>query len=493
MRSDMREIEKLPSGIPGFDLISYGGFPKNRTTFVSGTVGSGKTIFGAQFLVEGIMRGEGGVFVTFEERPEDIRRNLASLGWDVATWEAEGKWAFVDASPSTEKTIISGDYDLGTLLSRIEHAVSKINARRITMDSIGALEAQFDSPKRVRQEMQRIINAIKKMKILGIITAERMGDYSELADSDMKEFVADNVVILRNVLEEEKRRRTVEILKLRGTNHQKGEFPFSIIPHEGIVILPLSAIELTQKSSDVRITSGNNELDKLSNGGFFRDSIILVSGASGTGKTLITTQFIAGGISKGERALLFAFEESKDQLFRNAKGWGSDFEQAEKDGRLRVVCRYPESGTLEDHMIRIKKIVDEFKPTRVGVDSLSALERISTAISYRAFIFSLASLIKAKQITGLFTITTSTLTGGGSITEGRFSTLSDAIILLRYVEVNGEVRRGLAILKMRGSDHDKNINEFTIDAKGMHIGKPFRNISGILAGKTSRLGEQTIE
>src|SRR5205807_1007933 len=121
-----------------------------------------------------------------------------------------------------------------------------------------------------------------------------------------------------------RRRRTVEILKLRGTAHQKGEYPFTVTSDRGIVVVPLSAIELTQRSSEHRITTGNAELDKMC-GGFFRDSVILISGPTGTGKTLITTQFIAGGVARGERCLLLAFEESRDQFFRNAAGWGMDF------------------------------------------------------------------------------------------------------------------------------------------------------------------------
>src|SRR5581483_9940932 len=148
--------------------------------------------------------------------------------------------------------------------------------------------------------------------------------------------------------------RTIEILKFRGTTHQKGEFPFTVTPDGGIVVIPLSAIELKQKSSSVRITSGNAELDQMCGGGFFRDSIILLSGATGCGKTLITTEFIAGGVGQGERCLLFAFEESREQLFRNAHGWGIDFDAMEAEGRLKVVCAYPESASLEDHLIHMK-------------------------------------------------------------------------------------------------------------------------------------------
>src|SRR4029079_1449641 len=138
------------------------------------------------------------------------------------------------------------------------------------------------------------------------------------------------VIILRNVLDETKRRRTVEILKFRGTDHQKGEFPFTVTRTGGVHVIPLSAIELRQKSTNLRIPSGSPELDEMCGGGFFRDSIVLVSGATGTGKTLIVTEFVDGGVAAGERCLLFAFEESREQLVRNATGWGSDFEAMER-------------------------------------------------------------------------------------------------------------------------------------------------------------------
>jgi circadian clock protein KaiC len=172
-----------------------------------------------------------------------------------------------------------------------------------------------------------------------------------------------------------------------------------------MVVIPLSAIELKQRSSDIRVTSGNPELDRMCGGGFFRDSILLVSGATGTGKTLMTTEFMAGGVRRGERCLLFAFEESREQLFRNATGWGIDFEQMERDGLLRVVCEYPETAGLEDHLIAMKKLIQEFRPNRVAVDSLSALERVSTIRGFREFVISLTSFIKHQEIAGLFTAT----------------------------------------------------------------------------------------
>lgn len=488
-------LEKLPTCIAGLDLITDGGLPRGRSTLVSGTAGSAKTVFAAQFLAEGITSaGQNGVFVTFEEPPADIRHNMQGFGWDIARWEAEGKWCFVDGSPRAgDERIEAGGYDLGALLARIENAVRKCGARRIALDSLGGIFTQFADGATVRAELHRVAVALKNLGVTSVITAERTEEFGEISRFGVEEFVADNVVILRNTLDQEKRRRTVEVLKLRGTSHQKGEFPFTVTPDHGIVIIPLSAIELKQRSSSVRVTSGNPELDRMCGGGFFRNSIILLSGPTGTGKTLMTTQFIAGGFGQGERCLLLAFEESREQLFRNAQGWGVDFEAMEREGRLRVVCEYPESSTLEDHLIRLKKEIETYKPDRLAVDSLSALERVASLKSFREFVIGLTSYVKHKEIAGLFTATTPNLLGGTSVTETHISTITDSIILLRYVELHGEMKRGLTVLKMRGSMHDKVIRELTIDAKGMHIGKPFRNVTGILSGLLSQFTPGEVE
>ena len=487
-------VEKIATGISSFDIISKGGLPRNRTTLISGTAGSGKTIFAVQFLAAGIQAGSPGVFVTFEESASDIRKNMLSFGWDLERWEAEGKLAFVDASPDpTVDTIEAGGFDLGALLARVQHAVKKVNAERVAVDSLGAVFSQFSDQSTVRSELFRIASALKSLGVTAVLTAERTDDYGPIARFGVEEFIADNVMILRNVLEDESRRRTIEILKFRGCDHQKGEYPFTIVPDGGVIVIPLSAMQLSMKSSSVRISSGNAELDRMCGGGFFRDSVTLVSGATGTGKTLTVTQFLQGGAANGERCLLLAFEESRDQLARNATGWGIDFGQMERDGKLRVVCDYPDVSGLEDWLVTIQAEIRDFKPQRVALDSLSALEHVGSRKAFREFVIGLTSFIKHLEITGLFTSTTTSLLGGDSITDSHISTLTDSIILLRYVEMFGEMKRGLTVLKMRGSAHEKAIREFTIDAGGMQMGRPFRNVTGVLAGSPVHLSPSDLE
>lgn len=485
-------IPKLATGIPGFEVISHGGLPMYRTTLVSGTAGAGKTILACQYLVEGIKRGENGVFVTFEDNPSELRENMRGF-WDIEEMEKDGTWAFVDASPEPgEQPSIVGSYDLGGLMARIESAIRRVGAKRVALDSLGALFMNYPDLATLRTEMFRITSALKQLKTTAILTTERKYDVGDVSRFGVEEFVVDNVIILRNSLVEEKRHRTMEILKFRGAYHQKGEFPFSIDPTRAMIVIPLSAIELKQKSSNVRVSSGNELIDEMCGGGFFRDSIVLVSGATGTGKTLMVTQFLGAAEKTDEKAILFAFEESRDQLIRNATSWGVDFEQMEKDGRLLVVPEYPHAYGLEDHLLRMRHAIEAFKPDRVAVDSLSALERISTIGGFREFVTGLTSYIKLHEIAGLFTASTPTLQGGTSITESHISTITDSIILLRYVELYGDIRRGMTVLKMRGSMHEKQIREFTIDGKGMHVGKPFRNVTGIIAGHLTSVSDDEL-
>ncbi|MER8396275.1 circadian clock protein KaiC [Mesorhizobium sp. M1340] len=452
-----------------------GGLPRGRTTIVGGTPGSGKTVFATQFLAHGItVLDEPGVFVTFEESPVEIEVNMASFGWDIRRWREMNKLVFVDASPRDHDQMIIGNFDLSGLLTRVLHAARQAAAKRIVLDSVTQLFDHFVAEQTsVRRELLRIATALKRDGLTVLMTAERNSEYGEISRHRIEEFVADNVVILRNALDRERRRRTIEVLKMRGSRHVEGEVPITLVVKQGIVAVPLSSLRLEQQSSTKRVTSGNPELDRMCGGGFFRDSVTLVSGATGTGKTLLVTNFLAGGAAAGERALLVGYEESRGQLFRNARGWGVDFEAMEADGRLKVVCIYPEAQNLPDHLLMIRELVEEFNPDRIAIDSLSALERIAPETGFREFLISLTSFIKKHEIAGLCTATNKSLVGGQSASEQHISTLTDSIILLRYIQEGDFMHRGIMVLKMRGSEHDKQIRRFTIDGAGMHLGQPF--------------------
>lgn len=242
-------VQKIRTMIEGFDDISHGGLPLGRTTLFSGTSGTGKTLFSVQFLYNGILFfDEPGVFVTFEESPSDIIKNAYSFGWNLPKLIEEGKLFILDASPDPEGQEVIGNFDLSALIERLQYAIHKYKARRVAIDSITAVFQQYEAASVVRREIFRLVARLKQIGVTTIITTERTEEYGAIASFGVEEFVADNVAIVRNVLEGERRRRTMEILKLRGTTHMKGEYPFTIT-NDGVNIFPLGAMRLTQRSS----------------------------------------------------------------------------------------------------------------------------------------------------------------------------------------------------------------------------------------------------
>ncbi|WP_254566944.1 circadian clock protein KaiC [Oscillatoria sp. HE19RPO] len=480
-------VHKIRTMIEGFDDISHGGMPVGRTTLVSGTSGTGKTLFAVQFLYNGItFFEEPGVFVTFEESPSDIIKNAYSFGWDLQGLIDQGKLFILDASPDPEGQDVVGNFDLSALIERIQYAIRKYKAKRVSIDSVTAVFQQYDAASVVRREIFRLVARLKQVGATTIMTTERVEEYGPVARFGVEEFVSDNVVIVRNVLEGERRRRTLEILKLRGTTHMKGEYPFTIT-NEGINIFPLGAMRLTQRSSNVRVSSGVKTLDTMCGGGFFKDSIILATGATGTGKTLLVSKFLEDACKSGQRAMMFAYEESRAQLLRNAYSWGIDFEELEEKGLLRILCAYPESAGLEDHLQIIKTDISEFKPARIAIDSLSALARGVSNNAFRQFVIGVTGYAKQEEITGFFTNTTDQFMGAHSITESHISTITDTILMLQYVEIRGEMSRAINVFKMRGSWHDKGIREYSISQKGPDIKDSFRNYERIISGSPSRI------
>ncbi len=475
--TDLGPIGRLATGINGFDQIALGGLPVGRTTLVSGTTGSGKTLFAVEFLARGILQfGEPGIFVTFEEKPDDIRRNCASLGFGIADWEREGLWAFVDASAeaNADQPVV-GLYDFSALVARIEYAARRIGARRVSLDSLGTIFSRFADRAIVGPEVRRIATSLAGMGVTSVITGERSREHDGVSRYGVEEFVIDNVIILRNVLAQERRHRTVEIVKFRGAPHRTGEWLFTIDPRDGLVVIPLAFLAPPfAPASSVRVSSGNADLDQMCGGGFFKDAIVLLTGPIGAGKTMTALKFIATGASAGERCLAFVFDESREQLQRSAAGWGLDLETTEKSGLLRVVCEYPEVASLEDHFLRIRRAIEDFAPRRLVIDTLSSLERIVSPRALLNFMIALGALVRQHGITTLLTYAPAgerTAQVWPSVASD-LSSLPDVTISLRYFERGGQVHRAVTVIQARGSAHDRSVRDATVDGDGMHIGGP---------------------
>lgn len=482
---DVQPLERIPTGIRGFEHISLGGLVKGRTTLLVGSSGSGKTLFATELLYRAITEfNRPGVFVTFEEKPADIVRNVQQLNWNLSDTIRNGKLIILDASMERGVVQEAGSYDLSGIIAQIVDAIQEVGAEFVVLDSLGALFYQFENPGILRREILRLTDKLREMGVTSIMTAERVEEYGPISRFGIEEFVSDCVVVLRHQLMDEKVRRTIQIYKLRGDRHHKDEFPFTI-ESQGIVILPLSAAELTQASSANRVSFGSSKLDEMAGGGLFQDSVILISGPTGSGKTLMGTTFASEACQRGERVLFLGYEESRPQLMRNAHSWGLGFQEWERAGLLKTVCQYPEAQGLEGHLYAIERQIEEFRPTRLVLDSISALERVGNVRNFREFVIGLTGFVKQQQVCTLLTSSSPSLSGGDSITDAHISTITDAIVLLRYVERDGALGRGVIIIKMRGSQHDKRFHEFTISDKGLEIGAPFVHVPTALLGIAS--------
>lgn len=479
---EIQPLERKTTGVEGFEVISMGGLVQGRATLLVGSSGSGKTLFSAQVTrhFAGAL-GEAAVFVTFEERPSDILRNVDTLSWRFADLVESGRLTIIDASIDQAMMQETGAYDLSGVIAQIVHAVRQSGATLVVLDSLGSLFMQYSDIGMIRREIVRIRNTLGDLGVTAIFTAERTEEYGAISRYGIEEFVSDSVIVLRHVLEKERIRRTIQVYKLRGGRHHSNEFSF-VIDDSGIVVLPLTSMDLQQTSTEERVRFGSEELDEMAGGGLFQDSVMLVSGPTGSGKTLMCTTFAAESCRNGEPTVYFGFEESRPQLIRNAGSWGMDFEKWERDGLLTICCRYPDSQSLAKHLLDIRRTLDEIRPRRVVVDSVSAMERVASVRGFREFVIGLTSLLKEKKICSIYTSTTPQLSGGDSVTDAHISTITDAIILLRYVEDSGRLRRGALIIKMRGSQHEKDFREFSVDGNGLRIGDPLKDVPGILFG-----------
>ncbi|HET7198070.1 MAG TPA: circadian clock protein KaiC [Burkholderiales bacterium] len=460
-------LEKAASGIAGLDEITHGGLPRGRPTLVCGAAGCGKTLFGIEFLVRGATQfGEPGVFMAFEETADELSRNVRSLGFDLERLMAENRLAVDYVHVERGEIQETGEFDLEGLFLRLGVAIEQTGAKRVVLDTIENLFGGFTNMAILRSELRRLLRWLKERGVTALITAER-GE-GTLTRNGIEEYVSDCVILLDHRVREQVSTRRLRIVKYRGSTHGTNEYPFLIDEH-GISVLPLTSLRLNHPASKERMSSGVPALDEMLGGeGYFRGSSILVSGTAGTGKTSLAAHFTDATCRRGERCLYLAFEESPQQLARNMRSIGIELEPWLKKGLLRIEASRPTLHGLEMHLVRMHKLVGEYKPAAVIVDPISNLVNAGTQGDAEAMLVRLIDFLKSEGITALFT----NLTSGGNAwerTEVGVSSLIDSWILLRDIELGGERNRSLYVIKSRGMRHSNRIREFRITPRGVAL------------------------
>ena len=473
-----RGLPKAATGISGFDGITLGGLPAGRPTLVCGGAGCGKTLFAVTFLVHGAtLYDEPGVFLSFEERREDLAANVASLGYDLDRLVAERRICLDHVHVERSEIEESGEYDLEGLFVRLGYAVAQVGAKRVVLDTIETLFASFTDPSLLRAELRRLFGWLKDRGLTAIITAER-GD-GQLTRQGLEEYVSDCVVLLDNRVEEQITTRRLRVVKYRGSAHGTNEYPF-LIDHGGISVLPVTALGQDRPADTEVFSTGIAGLDAmLVQSGFYRGSSILLSGVAGTGKTTVAGHFAEAACARGERCLYFVLEESAQEIIRNARSVGIDLAARVSQGLLRFEAARPSLYGLEMHLARMNRDLERFQPSLVIIDPLSAYRGPPSEV--HATLLRMVDLLKGRGISGLFT----SLRTDGSIVEGTdqgLSSLMDAWIKLVDVEANGERNRVLYIIKARGMAHSNQMREYRLTSAGVVLVPAYVGSEGVLTG-----------
>jgi circadian clock protein KaiC len=489
-KGPVANFEKVPSGIKGLDDITGGGLPKGRPALVSGGPGCGKTLFAMEFIARGITDyNEPGVFIAFEEKIEDLRKNFQSMGFDLAAMEKSKKLILDHITIERSEIEETGEYDLEGLFIRLGSMMDEVGAKRVAIDTLEALFSGFSNEAILRSELRRLFLWLKERGVTAVVTGERGQD--SITKYGLEEYVADCVITLDHRVANQIATRRLRIVKYRGSSHGTDEYPF-LIGSDGISVLPITSLSLTHTASTERISSGIPQLDEMLGGkGFYRGSSILVSGQAGTGKTSLSASFVNAACKRGEKSLYFLFEESESQLMRNMLSIGIDLEPWVKKGLLKFSAIRPTAYSIEMHLSMMMKLFEEFKPQVVAVDPISNLYPVGDDIQVRSMLMRLIDYAKTMQITGLFTNLSSVSTGVYAIeaTDVHVSSLMDAWLVLKNVEGDGERNRAFMIIKSRGMAHSNQLSEFVLSDKGIDIMPVYQGTGGIHFGSARRAQE----
>lgn len=480
-------LPKTPTGIAGFDEITFGGLPAGRPSLICGSAGAGKTLFATEFIVRGAIEfDEPGVIMAFEETVRDLETNVASLGFNLKKMQKDNLVRIDHVHIERSEIEETGEYDLDGLFIRLGYAIDSIGAKRVMLDTLENLFSGLSNEAILRAELRRLFTWLKEKGVTAVITAEK-GE-GTLTRQGMEEYVSDCVILLDHRIKHQISTRLLRIVKYRGSLHGTNEYPF-LIDEEGISVLPVTSLKLNNEISSDRVSTGIPTLDGMLGGkGFYRGSSILISGTAGTGKTSLAAYFADATCKRKERCLYLAFEESPKQIIRNMKSIGIHLDKHIDAGQLIIHASRPTSHGLEMHLVEIHKRVRQFKPHAVILDPITNLITIGSMADVKSILIRLIDFLQVEGITVMFTA----LVYNNDITlqtdEG-VSSLVDAWLLVRDIETNGERNRGIYIMKSRGMQHSNQVREFIISENGLELVDVYLGPEGIMIGSAREAQE----
>jgi circadian clock protein KaiC len=480
---------KAETGVPGLDNTLAGGLSRGRVYLLEGQPGTGKTTAALRFLLSGAEKGEKGLYITLSENEAELRDGAASHGWTIGEgieiFEVVPPESLLD--PDKQQSLLhSSDLELGETTRLIFEAIERANPKRIVLDSLSEIRLLAQNSLRYRRQILALKHFFSKsdatVLLLDDLTSE---NWDKTVHS-----VVHGVVRLEEMLPEYgAERRRLRVMKYRGTRYRGGWHDF-IIETGGVRAFPrLVAAEHYTEFARTTTSSGLKELDSLMGGGTEQGSSVLVLGPAGTGKSTFTIQFIWAALQRGEKAVLYVFDEELGLLLHRTNALGYDLRTPMNSGQLVIEQVDASELSPGEFAHRVRDRVDTARAKTVAIDSLNGYS--AAMPNEAALILHIHELLQYLNRQGATTFLTVAQHGlvGNMQSPVDVTYLADTVILLRYFEATGRVRRAVSVIKKRTGWHEDTIREFEIDKTGLKLGRPLHEFQGILRGVPTLVGE----
>lgn len=483
------EGERISTGSDGLDNILCGGLDPNRVYLYEGRPGTGKTTIALQFLLEGVRRSERVLYVTLSESGKELSLVAHRHGWSldgVEVFELVPPEATLD--PQRELTVFHpAEVELSETTRLIIEKVTATGATRVVIDSLSELRLLAQSPLRYRRQVLALKHFFAERQCTVIL----LDDLTSSQDDLQLHSIAHGVVMLeQQAVDYGAERRRVRVVKMRGIQFRGGYHDF-VIERGGLSIFPrLIAAEHHRRFSGDFTSSGHAELDKMLGGGLERGTNALFIGAAGVGKSTLALTYAMAAAERGERAVIFAFDEGRGTIQARARTLGLPLQARQEEGLISIRQIDPAEMAPGEFAVRVRESVETDSARVVVIDSLNGY--LHAMPDERFLILQMHELLSYLAQQGVLTILVLAQHGlvGPMDTPIDLSYLSDAVVMLRYFEAGGTVRRALSVLKKRSGHHERAIRELRLSSSGISIGPPLKQFSGIFTGTPQYVGDQ---
>lgn len=477
---------RISTGVPGLDAILDGGLLPGRAYLVRGGPGTGKTQIGLKYLQEGASQngdGSHALYITLGERPEQIRADARGLGVEVKGIE------FLDLSPSSEFFAEDESYDIflpaeverGPVTEAITDRIEAVEPTRVFVDSMTQLQFLSTSPEVFRKQALALIRYLTEQGATVCFATESGPDAPDTA----LQFLSDGILQLT----QEDGHRRVEITKYRGSSYRSGRHTLAIERSGARVYPRLEPSARSREYQGESISSGVPELDELLGGGLARSTVSLISGSSGVGKTTLGLQFMKEAAGRGERSVVYSFEEQTFTLIRRCESVNIPVRSMIDRGTLRLESIRPGVLSTDQFVDHVRTEVEEHGSRIVMIDSLLGFRNALHGGHLEQTLHMLGDYLVSRDVSLLITDEIETVTGDFKPTSSSVSYIADNLLFLRYLEMSGELRKAIGVLKKRTSDFEKSLREFAITKYGIRVGSPLTGLRGVLVGQPEWIDE----